>query len=299
MNESYKVLLEQYIFWLDTLGFARIRRYGDRVRDFFMWLENKNISSINQITQKHITTFFDYQQARENKKYGGTLSNVYLNDYYTAIDKLCEFLHQMGMQNAPVPINRRIAIDEDERVRKIEPFTIEEIKTLQNTIESTYPNQSYEKRQTKHYQLKLIFTLYYGCGMRLSEGYNLTVKDIDFNRRTIFIRQGKGYKDRIVPMNDNVYNALLDYTYNFRNQIKCGHARLFLHTPASLLKYLHHLQSLCDNEDIQPKRISFHILRHSIATHLLQNGMTIENIARFLGHSSLASTQIYTHIISR
>jgi integrase/recombinase XerD len=62
------------------------------------------------------------------------------------------------------------------------------------------------------------------------------------------------------------------------------------------LKYLH---SLCPDESIQSKRPTFHVLRHSIATHLLQNGMTIENIARFLGHNSLSSTQIYTHIINR
>jgi integrase/recombinase XerD len=59
------------------------------------------------------------------------------------------------------------------------------------------------------------------------------------------------------------------------------------------------MHSLCPDESIQNKRLYFHILRHSIAGHLLQNGMTVENIARFLGHNSLKSTQIYTHIINR
>jgi integrase/recombinase XerD len=299
MNDNYNAIYQQYIFWIDTLGFARPRRYGERIKDFFEWLTAQNITSIDCIKQEHITTFFNHQQVRENKKYGGTLSNVYLNDYYTAVDKLCEFLHQMGMQSAPVPTNYRISIDEEERVRKIEPFTIEEIKLLQAQIENTYPDLSYKQRQLKQYQLRLIFVLYYGCGLRLNEGYKLTTKDIDFNKRTLFIRQGKNYKDRIIPVNDNIYNALQDYLYNFRNQIKCGHNRLFLHTPTTLSKDLHHLQNLCNDETIQDKRLTFHILRHSIATHLLQKGMTIENIARFLGHGSLCSTQIYTHIINR
>ncbi len=210
-----------------------------------------------------------------------------------------EFLHQMGMDNAPSPTNYRITIDKDERIRKIEPFTIEEIKTLQNEIESTFPNRNLKAREVKHYHLKLIFALNYGCGLRLSEGCNLTQGDIDFNRRTIFIRQGKGYKDRIIPMNDNIYNTLQDYIYNFRNLVKCGHNRLLIQDPTTMLKDLQRLQRQCQSEEIQNKRLTFHILRHSIASHLLQNGMTIENIARFLGHNSLASTQIYTHIINR
>ena len=141
--------------------------------------------------------------------------------------------------------------------------------------------------------------LYYACGLRFSEGYGLIAKEIDFNRRTVFIRQGKNYKDRIIPMNDNMYHALEDYLYNFRNCIRCRHGRLFVQSPATLQRDLHHLHSLCRNENIREKRLSFHVLRHSVATHLLQKGMDIENIARFLGHSSLTSTQIYTHIVNR
>ena len=129
--------------------------------------------------------------------------------------------------------------------------------------------------------------------------YTSTPAEIDFNRKTIFIRQGKGYKDRIVPMSDNVYKALQHYIYNFRNQIRCGHDRLFVQKKITLSVDLHYLHQQCDNEEIKRKRLHFHVLRHSIATHLLQNGMSVENIARFLGHGCLESTQIYTHIINR
>ncbi|MDR2914076.1 MAG: site-specific integrase [Tannerella sp.] len=302
MNESYKAIHEQYAFWLDTLGFApkTAENYANRAKEFFMWLENKNITVINQLASKHVTAFFDYQETRPNTKYKGrTLSASLLNDYFTAIDKLMEFLHQMGADGAPSPQNRRITIDEADRIRKIEPFTIEEIKTLQSLIEKTYPDYDYGQRQMKHHQLKLVFALYYGCGLRMSEGYRLTAKDMDFNRRTVFVRQGKNYKDRIVPMSENVYKALQDYIYNFRNLIKCGHNRLFVQKLITLSVDLRYLHRFCTDESIQNKRLSFHVLRHSIATHLLQNGMTIENIARFLGHNSLTSTQIYTHIINR
>jgi integrase/recombinase XerD len=61
---------------------------------------------------------------------------------------------------------------------------------------------------------------------------------------------------------------------------------------------LKEVQQVTENEQIQEKRLYFHILRHSMATHLLQNGMDIESIARFLGHNSLVSTQVYTHIVN-
>lgn len=301
MNSDFKTIQQEFIFWLETLGFSSysVRKYQRKGKEFFEWLETKNITSLNLIKQNHVKAFFNYQETRKNKRFKGTLSDIYLNDYYTGIDKLLEFLHQMGAKNIPSPTNYRITINNDERVRKIEPFTIEEIKQLQNQIQELYPNYKQQKRERKQYQLKLIFALHYGCGLRLSEGYNLTAKNINFNKRTIFIQQGKGYKDRIIPINDNIYNTLQDYIYNFRNQIKCDHNRLYIHSKVALLYSLKDLQQSCNNEQLKNKLLHFHVLRHSIATHLLQNGMNIENIAKFLGHTSLESTQIYTHIINR
>ena len=141
--------------------------------------------------------------------------------------------------------------------------------------------------------------LYYACGLRRTEGHNLKIKDVDFDKKTIFIRQGKNYKDRIIPMNNSVHKALEHYIYNFRNLKKVKHNRLFLYTTGTLNNNLQRLQQINNNEQIKSKKLTLHILRHSIATHLLQNGISIENIAKFLGHSTLDSTQIYTNIINR
>lgn len=180
---------------------------------------------------------------------------------------------------------------------KIETFTQQEIKILYNSIPNAYPRLPFEERQAKQYELRLIFALYYACGLRKTEAQNVCFQDIDFDRKTVFVRQGKGSKDRIVPMSARVYTEIQDYIYNFRHRLKLEHNRLFISVSRTLSKNLKHLQSVCDDETIQEKRLSPHILRHSIATHLLQNGMSIENIALFLGHTSLDSTQIYTHLI--
>jgi len=301
MNTSYTEIQKEYTNWLDTLGFSNglIYDYKFRVRDFLEWLENQNIYSINLLTDKHLKTYFDYLQNRPNKRTKAGLSVSHLNHNFCAIDKLMEFLYQMGMENIPTPTNYRLKVDKQLRINNIEPFSQEEIKTLHANITNTYHHFTFIQKEAKQEQLKLIFALYYGCGLRKTEGYNLTVNDIDFDKKTIFIRQGKNYKDRIVPMNESVYKALQHYIYNFRNLQKVNHKRLFIHHTTSLSRSLKELQQTTQNEAIQSKRLTLHILRHSIATHLMQNGMSIENISRFLGHSSLDSTQIYTHIVNR
>lgn len=300
MNTSFREINKQYTAWLDTLGFSSgvIYDYNYRVRDFFEWLDTETVSQVNQLTQKHINQYFEHLQNRPNKRRKGHLLSVsHLNHNFIAVDKLLEFLNSHGLQNTPQPTNYRMRVDKDERIRKIETLTQDQIKTLLSAIENTYPKLKYTHREENHFQLKLIFTLYYGCGLRLSEGLKIRFQDIDFERRTVFVEKGKNYKDRIIPMSTGVYNNLQDYIYNFRNKIKAPHNRLFLKGKNNLNKMLKHLQDTCEDEQIKQKRLSMHVLRHSIATHLLQNGMNIENIKQFLGHSSLQSTQIYTHLV--
>ena len=301
MNTHFSAIHEQYMHWLDTLGFSKstVTNYHGRVRDFFEWLQPQNIHHVQQITHQTLTRFIDYQQQRISKRTRRKLSNSHLNDIFDAVDKLLTFLHQMGAQNIPEPLNYRITYDVQQRIRQIDPFTVAEIKLLQATIDDTFPHFGHIHRELKHQQLRLIFTLYYGCALRLSEGLKLLPKDINFTKRTLHVRQAKGYKDRIIPLSENILKALQDYLYNFRNLHKCGHDRLFVQTHGSLVLDMKHLYSLCKDPGVQSKRFSFHVLRHSMATHLLQAGMDIENIARFLGHSCLESTQIYTHIINR
>jgi integrase/recombinase XerD len=299
LNENFNEIKNEYAVWLTTLGFssATVVDYKDRVRDFFEWLEIKNVLQINIITQKNITDYFNFLQTRPNKRRKGALSISHLNHNFLAVDKLLEFLHQMNFTTAPIPTNYRIKPDKQQRINNIQPFAKEEIKTLQANINNTYSHFTFKQREEKQEQLKLIFALYYGCGLRRNEGYKLTVNDIDFDKKTLFVKQGKNYKDRIIPMNTSVCKALEHYIYNYRNLLKLNHKRLFISTTGTLNNSLQHLHKITECEAIQSKKITLHILRHSIATHLLQAGMSIESIALFLGHSSLESTQIYTHLV--
>lgn len=300
MNISYKSIAEEYTTWLGTLGYSESIIYSSKmiVHAFFEWLEDKQVQNISQLANSHISEYYDYLEIRPNKVVKGRLLSVaHLNKIYFAIDKLMEFLHQYGMDGAPLPAGKCIRMDEQERIHKIEPLTQQEIKNLYDCIPDTYPSYPFKERQAKQYELKLVFALYYGCGLRLSEGYRLELQDIDFDRKTVFIRQGKNYKDRIVPMSTGVYKDIQDYIYNFRHTLRLNHNRLFISDRQVMRLRFKYLQRICPDETIKAKRITLHLLRHSIATHLLQNGVSIENISLFLGHGSLDSTQIYTHLV--
>lgn len=300
MNTSFTYVCNDYAKWLDTLGFAASVLYNHQcyAKYFFEYLHTKkNVTALNAITQSHVYSYFEYLQQRKNKKRKGTLSTPSLNCIFAAIDKLCEYLNQMGVTAAPSPTNFRIAEDKLAAINKIQPFTIDEIKTLQSNIINTYSDAPFKQREAIHEDLKLIFALYYGCGLRRSEGYKLTANDIDFDKKTIFVQQGKNYKDRIVPMSAAVCKVVENYVYNYRNLLKLKHNRLFISTTKTMTEHLKKLQAITNCNAIQSKRLSLHILRHSIATHLLQKGMSMEQIGRFLGHSSLNTTQLYTHLI--
>jgi integrase/recombinase XerD len=140
--------------------------------------------------------------------------------------------------------------------------------------------------------------------MRRNEGVCLNLGDINFDRALVHVRKGKNYKERFVPVSKSSLKYLQDYVYDHRPELLQGNKSesFFVSQRGgrvqgqTLILRLKYLQQQTENLDLIEKEIGLHTLRHSIATHLLQAGMKLEYIARFLGHSSLESTQIYTHM---
>ncbi len=146
---------------------------------------------------------------------------------------------------------------------------------------------------------KAILELLYATGLRISELISLEFNNVDFEECIVRV-VGKGNKERIVPIYDKALRALLDYIENYRPLllIKGNRALLFINnhgeglTRQAVFKMI---KKECLVKGIN-KEISPHTLRHTFATHLLQNGADLRVIQELLGHSSLSTTQIYTHI---
>ncbi len=152
------------------------------------------------------------------------------------------------------------------------------------------------------FRTKAMLELMYGSGLRVSELINLKFNNIDFKNDSIRIL-GKGSKERIVPINETSKKYLSLYMDKYRPLlIKKGKNtdNIFLNNRGLVITrqgFFKILKSLCQKASIK-KNISPHTLRHSFATHLLQNGADLRIIQELLGHSDIATTQIYTHLSS-
>lgn len=149
------------------------------------------------------------------------------------------------------------------------------------------------------YRNRVLFELMYACGLRVSEAKNLTLDDIDLGGRTLrFI--GKGDKERMVPFYEDIRDLLQTYLSTIRPALLKGkkHRFVFVSRSGSQMS-ARTIQFLLDqaakkagiNRTLHP-----HMLRHSFATHLLDNGADLRIVQELLGHENLSTTQIYTHI---
>ena len=134
----------------------------------------------------------------------------------------------------------------------------------------------------------------YGCGLRVSEAMRLQIRDVDSQRMVIHIRQSKGHKDRYVPLGTTLLDQLRDYWRAERPS-----SFLFPGSQADKPWNIATVrQSLREAKRIAGIEIpcTTHTLRHSYATHCLQAGMKVGTIQQILGHASLETTAIYTHV---
>jgi integrase/recombinase XerD len=301
-NPSYRYLETAFKEWLDVLGYGSgtVKGMPLIIREFLHHLEQNQIQSINSLHQKHIKDYHAHISVRANERRGGGLSNNYINKHLQAVEKFLEYLNHKGVKGVP---SLCIRLEKLHR-KEITILTQEEIKEL---FELTTKETNTEKEQIAQSRDKAMLVIFYSCGLRRNEGANVGIDDINFDTRILHVRKGKNYKERLVPLNKTNAAYLQEWIYDYRGQIvktKTEH-KLFVNTNGepmtggALYARLKLLQLQSDNLELQNKTIGLHTLRHSIATHLLQAGMSLEKIARFLGHSSLESTQIYTHLVEK
>ncbi len=144
----------------------------------------------------------------------------------------------------------------------------------------------------KNKKHNLIFSLLYSTGMRLSECINLKVKDLELNENIIWVRDGKGSKDRMVIVSKKISEKLKKYVEKKESDEYVFEGRNGKMSKRNVQK----LVSKAAKKAEISKNISPHTLRHSFATHLLEDGVDIRKIQVLLGHSNLSTTQIYTTV---
>jgi integrase/recombinase XerD len=312
-SPQYNYLLKSYQENLQVLGYASgtVQSWPVHVREFLHWLESNGVQHITTVDANHISDFITHVKSRTNKRCKGTaLSSSSINKIINAVNVFIHFLNSSGKYIVANTAERAEASVSERSI-----LTVAEIKQL---YEATYLPQR-ENTAAYGQRDRAMIAIFYGCGLRRAEGIQLNTSDVDLIKRLVFIRRGKGNKQRYVPIAAKHAEDIKDYIENGREWMLQQHgntwhqqrngkpyeakaekdtAAFFVSIQGQRMQSFYQRLAMMKQRAGIEKPLTLHGLRHSIATHLLQSGMDIEEIAKFLGHSSLASTQIYTHIIN-
>jgi site-specific recombinase XerD len=305
---QYIYLVGDYRQWLETLGYAAstAKNFPAHVRDMLRHFEEEQgTRDIRLAKAAHVRRYVRHLMHRRNERTGAGLGARSINQILSAARLFSRYLLEVGGHELDVS-PKYLEPPSGER----EVLTVGEAKELYAATFGDHPHNPLAMGQRD----RAILAVYYGCGLRKAEGEALDLSDVDTKGGRLLVRKGKGNRERYVPIAAKHLDDLVAYMgegrqwfaerhgqrYYYRKprkkQVAEGEA-LFLSQKGRRMRdgLYTRVKVLLDRAGIH-KQIGLHGLRHSIATHLLQAGMPLEEIAKFLGHKSLESTQIYTHI---
>ena len=284
-TELYQNQAIKYKKHLDILGLnpeTTQARYL-YLREFFSYLESNKIFNIKEVTPKEIAQYNDYLKAKKSQRTGKALKQKSIYDHMRNLQQYFGYLLEIEtIKSNPASHLKFTAVSEN----------VARFIFSQDQIQALYQVANLEERT--------ILNIGYGCGLRVQEMSDLNKEDIRFSENLVIVQKGKNSKRRLVPISDKIKTELEEFI--FSNEKKTN--EIFVHSKGQRmqtgtlnkrLKTLIYKAKLNLNET-ELNSIGIHNLRHSIATHLLQNGMKLEQVQKFLGHSHIESTEIYTHI---
>lgn len=282
-SSEYKLLLQSFEEWLQLLNYSvfSIPSLARAIRDFLCYQEATGKLSLEQLTATDANSFIELLQAKN------IYSNGHINKQIQALKLFSKYIRETKRSDTGFNLQRL-----EERRSKPTWLTKEEMQLLYDAI----PNSILGVRD------KAMLAVYYGCGLRLNEGANVTTNDIITGRKLLHVRKGKHYKERFVPVAQKNFEEIQLYLEYARPQLMQNkkHDYFFVDAnkghPMQRQSLYVRIKQLAGKAKIK-KKVGTHTLRHSIATHLLQSGMKLEKIQQFLGHADLDSTQIYTHLM--
>jgi len=256
-------VLEQFKAYLEFRGYSQgtIKQYLNDVR-LFVKITNSMPWEANSKT----ILFFLLDLKRKRSYKSSTLYRK-----ICSLKTFYEFLKRIGLTNEN-PIDN---IERPKLRKRLPQFLTEEEVEKLIMVADNFRN-------------KLIVRLLYTTGLRVSELVNLNWEDIDFKNKEIIVRSGKGGKGRIVLVDETTLKMLLKYK-EMTGKNRGSIFDLSVRTVQHIIKELRERAKLT-------KKVTPHVLRHTFATHLLEAGADIRAIQELLGHSSLSTTQIYTHV---
>lgn len=275
-------MFKKYLLQERNYSEHTIINYEIDLRDFEEFMEYEDITKLDEVNYKLARKYLTFLHDRKYSK--TTLARK--------ISSLRTFYNFLSSKNY-VKENPFLLLTLPKKDKKIPKFFYpQEIEELYNSIDVSDPLGE---------RNLAIVELLYGSGLRVSELCSLELKDIHFKQNLIYVF-GKGSKVRVVPMTRYSVEALQNYLNNGRKQLlmksKSNTETIFLNHRGNRLttRGVRDILNRIIENTVKITNISPHMLRHSFATHLLDNGADIRSVQELLGHSQLTTTQIYTHV---
>jgi integrase/recombinase XerD len=285
--------LKEYLNSLAAKGYAQTTIYNQRkyLNQFLGCLMQQSITDLKAVTSYHIESYRYFLKTELRPRKGQLLSEGSYLNHLNAIHGFFKWLEATG-RILITPVTHQF----EPRTPKPEqlPNIISEEEAVE-ILESCPPNTPGGLRD------RAVLELFYSTGIRRRELANLNLTDYAPERRELTIRKGKGGKDRIVPVGEYAAWFLEAYLKLVRPwQVKDpAENALFLKNDSGTRLNSGNLGDLVkkalERSGID-KKVTPHTFRHSMATHLLRNGADLRHIQAILGHASLESTQVYTHL---
>jgi len=288
-SDEHALVRQGFAEWLGVLGYApsSVVSLPRHIAEFLQDQEQRGKYSLVQLAATDATAFIEYQQTRIGIRTGHGFSVAHINKYIQALQLFSRYIRQTGKS----PVGFTLELLEGPTPVPVW-LTRAEIRRLYNAC----------GEDVLGLRDRAMLSVFYGCGLRLQEGASLEISDVLPDKRMLYVRSGKGYKERYVPIAVHSYRDMEVYIEQARPELlqqPC--AALFIDAnkgrPVTKQSLYIRIKALARKAGIA-KNVGTHTLRHSIATHLLQGGMNLERIAAFLGHAALDSTQLYTHLVN-
>jgi integrase/recombinase XerD len=280
---TYETTIINFNNYLHQIGYVKGSKSSitRHISEFLTYTKQKP----ENITINKIQSFFEYLEQRPMKvklpsNKTGALSSATIYGYINSLKQFFYWLEQTEqITSNPMSSFVHKALVKNTR----QPLTQLQVKILFNA--------------TENIKEKIILHLFYSCGLRRTEAENLNINDVQFTKRMLYVRNGKGSKRRAIPMNVKVAMDFENYYLNERIKLAAGDEFILNnnHTRMKGDSYCRVVKNIIKRTEI-PILYGLHHLRHSIATHLLENGLSLEFIRDFLGHTHLDTTQIYTKV---
>lgn len=257
---------------------------------FKTYLESRRYSKSTIVTYlKSCGIFLGYYANKKSDEIGND-DIIYFNTHYVIANNYSTSTQKQFLSAIKLFYSNRnnaVIIPEDiEQPRKTTklPVVISE-EELKNMI-----------RSTTNFKHKLIISLLFAQGLRLNEAVQLKLEDLDLDRKVIHVKKSKGNKDRRIPMSETIKWMIEKYVAEYEPKVYLFNGQFKLTYSG---KSIQNIVKQAANQAGIKKTVTPHTLRHSYATHCLENGLDLRYIQEFLGHSSPKTTMIYTHVRSK